>query len=388
MAASLSFPLPKPTQTPCCYTSALDDQATFCDDCGTPLVRCMAAEECRGLLDEQGLCTICVHPVIQVDAGAVSVARVGEAVALPLTLANASVAGRPLFITALWSREGGLGEWREEPLGWERLGPGESRPIKIMARNIEQAGSHTIELRLAVANHWQWRKECYVFKTDFTLTIMPPKETNGPVVNIGGESAGHGNIVYITGGQTQSAASERTDEKVILILSRVEKVERLFAFRGLDDGFYVPRHARLIWSGFAPLEAPLEGPITTRDGLLKVGRNRSAREGGLTDVRLLVEAHDGTLDEALSLTLSRHHFDLYIECDRFMLRVVSENGLRVDGQAYGRDRSVILQDGSVISPLVRTPDVLSLTVSFHQEHKSIRQIKLTRTPASQREFIR
>jgi hypothetical protein len=61
----------------------------------------MASEECGGLLDDHGLCTVCVAPYLQVDAGALTAARVGGAVALPLSLANLSTVGRPLFVTGL-----------------------------------------------------------------------------------------------------------------------------------------------------------------------------------------------------------------------------------------------------------------------------------------------
>lgn len=376
---------PKPTQKECCYAAALEDDATFCEDCGKPLIRCMAAEQCRGLLDDHGLCTICVQPMVQVDAGAVSVARVGDAVALPLTIVNASAAGRPLLVTGLWVREGGIGEWHKVQLGWERVGPGEARHAKIVAREITQTGNHNVELRIAVSNHYQWRKECYVFKTDLVLTIAPKKPASGPVVNIGGESAGDHNVVYISSGSEPATQTEKTDAVVGLDLSRVEIVERDFALRGISPALYVPRNVRLIWSGFPPMETPHDGPVTTRDGLLKMGRSRSVRDGGLMDVRLLAETPAGEVDGALSVTMSRHHFELYVECDRLMLRVVSDKGLRVNGEGYSRDEKVMLEDGAIISPLAKHPDALSIRVRFHVEHKCVRQITLRRTPASKRE---
>jgi hypothetical protein len=103
--------LPPRTRDQCCYASAVDADATFCAVCGKPLMRCMAFEECGGLVDDVGLCTVCVAPHVQLTPGAMVNAPIGGEVALPFDLANLSSVGRPLYVTGLWSREG-RDDWR------------------------------------------------------------------------------------------------------------------------------------------------------------------------------------------------------------------------------------------------------------------------------------
>ncbi|GAB5458217.1 MAG: hypothetical protein Hens3KO_12470 [Henriciella sp.] len=375
--------LPKRTQASCCYLSSTDMDATFCGECGKPILRCIAAEECGGLLDDQGLCTVCVDPHIQVDAGALTAVKVGGAVSLPLTIANVSVVGRPLFVTKLWSREAG-GEWREEALGWERLNAGQSRPVNITANQFDRAGAHSLDVLVAVANRWRWRQECYAFSATLRLTIEGEATQNGPVVTIGGDSAGHGNTVYISGQKDDAIGYKMTTDALDLPMVRSEKEERRLELRGISATHWVPRNARLNWHGFPELETPMDGPILTADGLLAVGRTRSRRAGGLGDIRLLAERPDGTVDEEMSRLISRRHFELYIECNRLMLRVNSSAGLRINGEAYGPDKTIALADGDKIEPLVKTAGNLAVLVGFKDEHGSINTISMTRLPRSQR----
>ncbi|ABI77275.1 hypothetical protein HNE_1635 [Hyphomonas neptunium ATCC 15444] len=370
-------PAPQRTQSECCYRSALDREATFCGDCGKPLLRCMACEECAGLLDDRGLCTVCVAPYLQVDAGALTAAKVGSAVALPMSIGNLSGVGRPLFVTGLWSREGS-GAWREENLGWERLDAGESRPISIVANQIEHAGAHGLQLLIALASRWRWRQENFAFTANLTLMVEDAGSDKGPVVNIGGESAGHGNLVYISGKNDTKPDVQRSDEAVQLALVRAEREERRLSLRGLDADNWIPRNAEFIWKDFGEGDAPFNGPIMTQDGMLAAGRSRTRRQGGEGDVRLLVFDADGGLDETASRLISRRHFELYIESDRLILRVTAGSGLRVNGNAYGEGKTVRLADGDVIAPMVSAPDTLCLRVNFRTEHGSARQITLQR----------
>ena len=384
MAASpSSTPLPERTQAPCCYTAAMDPSATYCGECGTPLIRCMAFEECGGLLDTRGKCTVCVAPQLQIEAGAMKEARVGGAVALPLSVTNASAIGRPLYVTALYSREGG-GQWREAELSWERLHAAEQRPVTLRAETLERTGVHSIEILMAVANRWRWREERYAFTGTITLDITDDSASAGPVVNIGGESAGHGNTVYIAGQSTADDTAARTKTAIPLKLTRAERDERRLGLRGLGETGWIPRDVVLAWKGFPETETPLDGPILTSDGLLAAGRSRSRREGGLGDLRLLPETGKGAIDEDAARLISRRHFELYVECDRLILRVTGGGGVRVNGEAYGRDKTVVLHDGDTIAPLVEAPDALKLKTRFQAEHGRVGRVTFSRHPASQR----
>ena len=374
--------VPRRTQQTCCYTSAIDADATYCGDCGKALIRCMAAEECGGLLDDQGLCTVCVSPRVQVDAGALKVAKVGGAVALPVSIANVSVVGRPIFVTRLWSREAS-GEWREENVAWERLDAGQSRPVSITANRLDRAGAHSLEILVEVASRWRWRQECYAFSAVLRLTVEDEEKSNGPVVTLGGESAGHGNTVYISGKSEASNASEMTAAALDLEMVRAEKEERRLGIRGISETLWVPRNTILQWKGFNGEHVPVRGPILTTDGILAVGRARSRRAGGLGDVRLLVEQNDGRVDEEASLLMSRRHFELFIECNRLVLRVNGTGGVRINDKAYGPGKSISLNDDDRIEPVVKNAAALRLTVQFQVEHRSVNEVIISRSPVSQ-----
>lgn len=384
MCASVQSDLtPKRTQKPCCYTSAMDAKATYCSECGKPLLRCMAFEECGGLLSDTGLCTVCVAPHMQMAAGALKVARVGGAVSLPLQFANLSAVGRPLFVTNIYSRESGK-DWQEAQLGWERLNAGEQRAMTVRADNLDRAGVHNIDLLVAVSSRWRWREERFAFATHLNLEIEADQSDTGPVVNIGGESAGHGNTVYIAGQSQQDANATRSDTAIELALARAEKDERRLGLRGMGEASWAPRALRLNWKGFPDLETPLQGPILTQDSILAAGRSRSRREGGLGDLRILPETPDGAIDEDAARLISRRHFELYVESDRLVLRVTGNGGLRVNGEAFGRDKIVPLNDGDVIAPLVQAADDFALSLQFQTEHGRVSDVTITRTPASQR----
>ena len=370
---------PARTQQPCCYTSALDEDATYCGDCGKPLIRCMAYEECGGLLDDAGLCTVCVAPNLQLAAGAATEARIGGSVAIPLELANLSGVGRPLFVTSVRTREGN-GEWREADLGWEQLRSGEQRPITVRAETLDRSGLHELEIMVTVSSRWRWREEAFVFRSSLALEVKDDSAAAAPVVNIGGQSAGHGNTVYISGSADSGREGTRSLEAADLPLVRAEKEERRLGLRGTSAVVWVPRGAHFAWEGFPEAETPFPGPILTSDGILSAGRTRTRQEGGPGDLRLLARNPDGDLDRELSQQISRRHFELYIECDRLILRVTGSGGVSVNGKAYGRDKTVPLNHGDVIAPLRGAENRLRLTTEFRTEHGRVRTITFRALP--------
>lgn len=339
----------------------------------------MAFEDCGGLLNDTGLCTVCVVPQIQIDAGALTQAGIGASVAIPLTVVNNSVVGRPLFVTALKSREG-KGDWRDEQLGWERLAANESRPVTITADQLARAGSHSIQILVAVASRWRWRQECYAFTANLSLSIDDTGTGKGPIINIGGDIEGHGNIVNIAGQRPVDRSAILSAAAHDLDIVRAEKEERDLSLRGTGESLWVPRHTNFQWQGFPAQHVPAQGPILTADGILAAGRSKTRGEGGLGDIRLLVQDVNGVLDEDTSRLLSRRHFELYVECDRLILRVTGTGGLRINGDAYGRDKTIELSNGDVISAVVAVPEALKLTVNFQTEHGCVSRVTFSRSP--------
>ncbi|HOZ27183.1 MAG TPA: hypothetical protein PLH23_18055, partial [Hyphomonadaceae bacterium] len=75
--------------SPCCYQHALAKDAVFCGECGKPLLRCMAYQECGGLVGDDGCCSVCVRPQLFLDKDAVTDVKAGGVLVLPLVFYNA-----------------------------------------------------------------------------------------------------------------------------------------------------------------------------------------------------------------------------------------------------------------------------------------------------------
>jgi len=366
----------------CCVRSvSADAEALFCDECGQPLARCMAFQECGGLVGEDGLCDVCVAPHLQIIPGATMNAPVGGSVALPFDLYNASRVDRPLLVTGLWSRE--KGEWRKERLGWEQLDSGERAPASVRACEFDRAGLHEVEIMWTVATRWRAREENFAFSTRVLLTIPSDQAGTGPVVQISSENEMNGNVIQIT---DNSGRGGRDEGKVVsaidMNIQRLDREERRLGLRGIGEDLRVPRSTTFSFSGFGPKETPPPGlPVLTQDAVLAFGRSRTRLDGGEGDVRLLIGDNGGKVDDDLSQMVSRRHFELYVENDRLMLRVNGSNGLRINGKALGVDAVAQIGDGDVIAPVVEAPDTLKLAVRFARERDQVCTITLARTPA-------
>lgn len=367
--------------TSCCHRAALDLEAGYCDDCGAPLLRCPAHEECGGLLDADGRCPVCIAPELLLDAGGLREARVGGALSLPLVLRNGARTGRPLFVHGVWTREAG-GDWRSIELAWDRVDAGAAAPFTVRAEELGRAGVHALEIMLAVSNRWRWREEVLAFAAGLSVTVEQEEAlTVQQNITYAADAPQTGATIYAPfryqaeGGAAVKGAPTAAQP---LLLTRAGKLERSFGLRGYDGGPVVSRAARIAWRGFGAGEAPADGPIVSADGLVTLGRSRAKPRGGSNDVRLL--AHDGTgdLDEESSRGISRQHFHLCIENDRLLLRVESDRGAWINGEAVPRGTSVFLRDGDRFSPLPRGRGWLVVNVGFEEHHGRVETVTLTR----------
>ncbi|MEO0983159.1 MAG: FHA domain-containing protein [Pseudomonadota bacterium] len=367
----------------CCVASWKAEKAPFCGECGSPILMCMAHEECGGALDRSGLCAECVHLGVLVDAGAVSTVQVGGALSLPLIIENRSDIARPVFVTGVWTHEPGE-DWEAVDLPWERLDAGAQAPISVRADALDKPGTHRLGVRVAVATRWRWREERYLFECGVVLTVEKESATTvNQSITLQADSIGDGATVYnpvrIT---SETDAKERASlQPVELPMVRAERAERAQGIRGYGDAPRFPRGARLEWRGFPAHDRPDAGPIATEDAALSFGRSRAKKRAGPNDVRLLVDAPGGGLDEDASMAISRRHFEIYVENDRLMLRVESENGVRLNDEPLARGQTAALKDGDQISPLPKRPDALSVSVRFNAYADEINAAIFTRQPA-------
>ncbi|WP_341197857.1 FHA domain-containing protein [Hyphomonas chukchiensis] len=368
----------------CCFRASLDRDATFCDECGSPLQRCMATDECGGLLDAAGCCPVCVAPELSLDAGSATSVRVGGTLALPLIVSNNSPVGRPLFVEEM-RIQGDDGEQRPVDLTFQRLNSGSTAEVGLRTGVLETAGLHRFDVHITVATRYLWREERYVF----TTSIAIPVDREGPSeivqnYNIQADAIGAGMTIYNpTRIQKEREAGIATyAEPIRITLRRADTLERTLGHRGYAGNLAVTKSTELVWQGFDKGHAPYDGPIRTHTGVLGIGRASNAPEGGMNDVRLLI-SRKGEIDEDASIHISRRHFQLFIENDRLMLRVESQNGLLVGDQALRRGKMVALRDGDLIRPLVRSPDAIALKVQFETRHDEVDRIILKRLVGGQ-----
>ena len=365
--------------------TALEDRtATFCMECSKPLLRCMAFQECGGIVDETGLCPVCVRPHLQITPGASLRAPVGGTVSVPFDLVNASGVDRPLFVKGLWSREESESgsEWRKERLGWEKLLSGERAAASVTARELGTPGSKTIEIMFAVATQWRTRQEHFAFSTRLLLDIPAENQDSGPTIQISSENQMNGNIIQLHERERRPEDEGKVIEVLDMRIRRLDLEERKLGLRGKPDGTRIARSAPFSFHGFLPERAPAKPtPIVTPDAMLTFGRAPTRGHGGDADVRLLVADSAGAIDEESSRRISRRHFEIYVENERPMLRVAGQNGVRINGAAFGPDKLVQLEDGDEIAPLVAEPDAITLKLRFRRELDRIAAIDITRKPA-------
>lgn len=340
----------------------------------------MAHSECGGLLNDGERCEICVHPELELDAGAMVEARLGSGLSLPFSVRNASPKDLPLFVMGIYSREG-RGDWHPEPQGWERLDKGRSAPVIVQVDDLERVGTHRVDVLLIMATRWRWREERFAFTAGLTLNISEPDDQGGHNIQVSGDTVGP-TTIYVSDrrtGERQSGGA--APQPVAMTLTRADGEERRLGLRGHEGGLITPKSASVRFVGFRPGEAPPSGPISGEGGIYRFGRDRTASEGGQGDIRLLVRAPGGAEDEALSAQISRHHFDLYIESSCLKLRVQGQNGLKVNGVSQRRGKVVELSSGDVIQPVSVVPDALGLHLDFDVFNGVTDTVVISRRPA-------
>lgn len=372
--------------SPCCYQHAVTKDAVFCGECGKPLLRCMAFEECGGLVGDDGLCTVCVRPQLFLDQDAVMDVKAGGVLVLPLVFYNASSIARPLFITDVWVREGSS-DRRKVDLQWKRLDSGGSGRLSVQTGALEQQGRHRFEVTFAAATNYFIREERFAFTSSLGLEV----EQGGSLVinqtiNASGVGAGSDTVyapirLETTGDTRKPVSGGKAAE---LGLQRADAFEVSEGLRGYTSGplqgSVVSRGARIVWKGFGA-DGPTSGPIATLDGILALGRGKAVAHGGDNAVQLLVTDVKGSLAEQLSQAISRRHLEFFIQSGRLCLRATGSAGVLVGDRKHGADDAIaVLNHGDVIKVLPKYPDALGLQVRMRANFGQIDEITITRVP--------
>ena len=365
----------------CCHIAACQEAASYCNQCGQPLLRCSAWKQCGGLLCDDGQCNICFHPSLTLEAGSMKSANVGGALALPLQLTNRSPVGRHLFLQGVWVREG-TGAWSQCQVAWDKLPAGESKPISIIAQAMDRPGLHRLEIVIALSSRWDWQQETLAFSANIdvmvedkqSINIHSQIENNAQAEQTGVTIAPMIRVISDQGHNNDSITKDTRN----LTLTRASVYEREFGLRGAEDGTLVKRDTTFSWQGFQQDLTPSDGPIVSPDNVLTFGRSRSRAQAGPCDVRLLVFQPDGLVDREWSQAISRDHFKLWIECGRLMLRVMTDTGLNINQVAHARGESVGVSDGCTIDALPSQPGAAVIKIRFDSQHGEVVSIRVQR----------
>lgn len=374
--------------SPCCYQHAVTPDAVFCGECGKPLLRCMAYQECGGLVGDDGCCSVCVRPQLFLDRDAVTDVKAGGVLMLPLVFYNASSIARPLFITDVWIREGD-GPRRRIELPWKRLDAGGSNRLSIQTGVLEQQGRHGIEITFAAATNYFIREEKFAFTSSLGLEV----EQGGSLVinqtiNTSGVGAGADTVYAPIRLETVGATGRKPEnggKAAELGLQRADNFEAAMGIRGYTEGplkgSVVSRGARIVWKGFGEA-TPSSGPITTQESILALGRGKTVAEGGDNHLQLLAVGADGKLDEQLSQAISRRHIELFIQSGRLCARVTGAAGIKIGDHKHGADDAIaVIDHGDVIKALPKFPEAIGLQVRMRANYGQIDEITITRVPA-------
>jgi hypothetical protein len=266
-----------------------------------------------------------------------------------------------------------------QELPWERVETGVALPWSAQTSSMEHTGRMKLEISFQVATRFRWRQERFLYVAELDIEAADGGSVViNQTINAGGGATAYAPIRLTPGSQESSA----TLEPAPLALVRADALERAEGVRGERGGAIVSRAARMIWKGFAPSEAPADGPIMGAEGVLVLGRAPTRRECGPTDGQLLVRDAAGNLDEATSGRISRRHLDLFVQDGRLYLRAAGQTGVCVDGRLVSLNNLALVHDGDVIDILPSDRGAISFAVSMTAHNGVIDEIVLKRSPGN------
>jgi hypothetical protein len=378
----------------CCVRNAgsVDPDVGFCPDCGHALLRCVAFAECRSLVNPSQPCPSCVAPVLMIDAGAIISAKAGERMSVPLILRNSSPAGRTLWLKRVAKRDGKAEE--QITLPWEQLDAQTERRLSLDTPPMAEGGTYTLNVILVLATRYKGLEEEYAFSAGVSVTVA--KADGGPQhlhlqYDMGGDlhgtGAGHNIITNMKADRAAEMAAAALENQKILPLERAERYELEQGIRGYrSSNLRVLRSVDFAFSGFRTGETPAAGAVLVPRGRMLFGRNsRSVTPSDTVapnDVCLRAyDAKTKTVDDAATMAISRHHFELVVVNDRLCVHARATKGMQVNGEDLTSGQVYPVVPGDRIVPIPGRGDKLTLQVRFTSSIGVVERIDLSRTPA-------
>jgi hypothetical protein len=376
----------------CCIRAAgsVDNDVRFCPDCGHVLMRCVAFADCGGLVTPMQPCPSCVAPVLMIDSGAVTTAKAGERMSVPLIMLNSSAAGRTLWLKRVAKRDGKTEE--QITLPWEQLDARTERRISLDTPPMVEGGTYTLNVILVLATRYKGLEEEYAFAAAVSVKVATsdagPQSVSVTVSGASeGTGAGHNVIANIKADRAAEMAAAALDQRKIVPLERAERYELEQGIRGYRrEALRVPRHVDFAFSGFGTTDIPPSGAALVWRGRLLFGRNSRAPDPSVNAAPndVCLRAYDTKtklVDEPATMAISRHHFELVVVNDRLCVHARATAGMQVNTQDLAAGQVLPIVPGDRIVPIPGRGDKLLLRVTFTNAIGVVERIDVSRSPA-------
>ena len=147
----------------------------------------------------------------------------------------------------------------------------------------------------------------------------------------------------------------------------------------------MPRNVSFAFRGFRPEDTPPSGATLVTGGRFVCGRNsRQPDPTGQSlpsDLSLRVYDRRGALDEAATMAISRHHFDLVVANGRLCVQTRTTRGMEINGQASIAGALVPVGPADKVVPIPGRAEKLALQFNFASAHGVVERIDVMRTPS-------
>ena len=374
----------------CCHLRSLDPMARVCPDCGHLLLRCRSSHECQQLLEPGNACPLHLAPQLHLEKGAVLKPRVGDRITLPLVFANGSKFGAGLRVRQVLQIEPGR-EPQELAPYWDRVAPGEERPLSVDTAEMATGGSSRVALVFVVTARLGELEEDFAFAAEILLKVRRrgDKQVSQHIHVSGGQFEPGAAAVVQTGPSVHESFASETETGLLelrkaLPMHRAEAFELRHGVRGYSaSGVRVPRNVEVRCEGFPSSDGMPTGRPFLEKERLACGRNsrlRHDRNPHPNDVTLLAyDPRSGGLDRARSARISGVHLHLYLRNDRLVLCSRGANGTLVDGAPVERDEEIVLESGARVQPApLQGGGNVEMLVSLSSRDGTANHLTLTR----------
>jgi hypothetical protein len=371
----------------CCYQASVNAESAFCAECGNPLLRCIGFAECSSLVTPTQPCPVCVQPQLFINQGAITQARVGERLSIPMILRNASKVKRPIVVESIVKTEGSSCE--PVALPWESINSECERSFTVETAPLPQGGTYTFGVIAMLSSRHKGMEEHYAYAGSLRITVDGQDQHNIiNNINLEGATFGTGGMVHapVSTLATPTAAAQSLRAPEAIPFDRAERFELLQNLRGYaDSALRVPRDVAFSFAGFPPNDCPRNGATLGAGGVLICGRNgrRFDAQNNPTPSDLSLRVYDprtGQIEEGPTFAISRHLFEFLVLNDRLCIQARGGSGVEHNGRLLAPGEMSVVRSGDTLFPLPGRSEKLALKIRFRPVTGLVEEVEIVREP--------